>query len=85
MLTEEQVEAVKVSYYAASDSGDYDVCAKLEEAFPELNLPDAYTAECERAEANADPGDMDGDAASALSSAGFGTDEDYGGGDNTVM
>lgn len=27
----------------------------------------------------ADPGDMDGDAASALSSAGWGTDEDYGG------
>lgn len=28
-----------------------------------------------------DPGDMDGDAASALASAGLGTDEDYGGGD----
>lgn len=26
-----------------------------------------------------DPGDMDGDAGSALASAGFGTDEDYGG------
>lgn len=25
-----------------------------------------------------DPGDMDGDAASALASAGWGTDEDYG-------
>lgn len=25
-----------------------------------------------------DPGDMDGDAESALASAGFGTDEDYG-------
>jgi len=27
-----------------------------------------------------DPGEMDGDAASALASAGWGTDEDYGGG-----
>ena len=26
-----------------------------------------------------DPGDMDGDAGSALASAGWGTDEDYGG------
>ncbi len=28
-----------------------------------------------------DPGEMDGDAASALASVGWGTDEDYGGGD----
>jgi hypothetical protein len=28
-------------------------------------------------EDDADPGDMDGDAVSALASAGFGTDEDY--------
>ena len=35
----------------------------------------------ERAVDEADPGDMDGDAASALASAGFGTDEDYGGTD----
>ena len=28
-----------------------------------------------------DPGDMDGDATTALASAGFGTDEDYGGTD----
>mgnify|MGYP001252642370 CR=1 FL=1 len=30
-------------------------------------------------EDNSDPGDLDGDAESALASAGFGTDEDYGG------
>jgi hypothetical protein len=30
---------------------------------------------------DADPGEMDGDAASALASVGWGTDEDYGGGD----
>ena len=28
---------------------------------------------------DADPGDMDGDLGSALASAGWGTDEDYGG------
>jgi len=31
--------------------------------------------------APSDPGEMDGDAASALASVGWGTDEDYGGGD----
>jgi len=31
-------------------------------------------------EDDADPGEMDGDHASALASAGWGTDEDYGGG-----
>lgn len=30
---------------------------------------------------DSDPGEMDGDAASALASVGWGTDEDYGGGD----
>jgi hypothetical protein len=44
---------------------------KLEEAFPELILLE-----------EPDPGEMDGDAASALASAGFGTDEDYGGGED---
>lgn len=33
-------------------------------------------------EEDTDGGDMDGDAASALASAGFGTDEDYGGTDD---
>ena len=31
-----------------------------------------------------DPGDMDGDHESALASAGWGTDEDYGGGDERL-
>lgn len=31
-----------------------------------------------------DPGDMDGDHASSLASAGWGTDEDYGGGDERM-
>jgi hypothetical protein len=37
--------------------------------------PDEFRDMMER---DCDPGDMDGDATSALASAGFGTDEDYG-------
>jgi hypothetical protein len=50
------------------------------DAFPEMiediPLETKYTLD----ENDADPGDMDGDHASALASAGMGTDEDYGGG-----
>jgi len=35
-------------------------------------------------ESDPDPGEMDGDHESALASAGFGTDEDYGGGDERI-
>lgn len=35
-------------------------------------------------EFDCDPGDMDGDAESALASAGFGTDEDYGYAEDTL-
>lgn len=35
-------------------------------------------ASFEEGEYDADPGDMDGDFDSAMASAGFGTDEDYG-------
>ena len=43
--------------------------------FDEVSLPDESDSEVSD---EADPGDMDGDAATALASAGFGTDEDYG-------
>lgn len=42
---------------------------EIEESYPEDSEP---SDDC-------DGGDMDGDAESALASAGFGTDEDYGG------
>lgn len=45
-----------------------------------FNVPLAWVlqvAEDSLSEPEADPGDMDGDMASGLSSAGWGTDEDY--------
>ena len=51
---------------------DSDLC-------PGCGEPEGYCV-CDKMEVDcddADPGDMDGDLASGLASAGFGTDEDY--------
>lgn len=44
----------------------------------ELDIPTVRDLLQEEPFPEADPGDMDGDHATALASAGFGTDEDYG-------
>lgn len=52
-----------------------DIASKLNVSFEEVReIVEAF----EDGNYDADPGEMDGDAASALASAGFGTDEDYG-------
>lgn len=53
----------------------------MDHFYETMNAPDD-TENTVESDMNSDlPGeDMDGDAASALASAGFGTDEDYGGG-----
>jgi hypothetical protein len=62
-ITRREIDVGELGY---SDAYDGAVC------------PDCY-AECEAADDyDGDPGDMDGDHASALASCGWGTDEDYG-------
>jgi hypothetical protein len=57
----------------AIENGDsFEVIAK------QFNVPLRWVLDAAEAmDVDADPGDMDGDHASALASAGFGTDEDY--------
>lgn len=51
----------------------------LAEEIEGRKLMDAQDVQAEIIDHDADPGDMDGDHESALASAGWGTDESYGG------
>jgi transposase len=68
---------LEISVIEAYDSGyDIDEIAAIENVtVAEVN---EIISKYENDEYDRDPDDMDGDAESALASAGFGTDEDYG-------
>lgn len=73
---------LQIDIYELYDKGftDEDIAKKLDITVAEV----ARVIERFEDDHDADPGDMDGDAASALASAGLGTDEDYGGGDERL-
>jgi hypothetical protein len=54
--------------------------ATVQEIAGKLNISEAQVEACikDLEEADCDPGEMDGDFESAMASAGYGTDEDYG-------
>lgn len=68
ILTWEQVARAALCFMSEDDVADM---AHANEFFLEEETEDPE-------EADADPGSMDGDFDSAMTSAGFGTDEDYG-------
>lgn len=49
-----------------------------EDIASQLNVPVIDVLDILNADSDTDPGEMDGDFDSAMASAGFGTDEDYG-------
>lgn len=54
--------------------------ATVSQIAEKLNISEAQVEACivDLENSDADPGDMDGDFESAMASAGYGTDEDYG-------
>ena len=66
LLDPKEVVTMCVKYMSEDDVADMMDCNELSARFQEDYEDDG------------DPGDMDGDHDSAMASAGFGTDEDYG-------